>query len=259
MLKRKPVAVAVAAALGVSSFGGIGSVALAQGAADETLEEIITTGSRIVTEDGFGRTSPVTVMTANDISSLGLTRVEDVLNSLPSVETALHSFDANGITGTASIDLRGLGSFRTLVLMNGRRMQPGGVTATSVDVNQIPSAMIERIEVLTDSIVFGIVNIPDSVSNTFIISNTNNALLVIDSLVTSGVVFSATVESDSIFPGESKTVTAVFKPDSTIVFLDSISIFSSSVSVWSSKSTPSMTWKACESLPVRMSSFTLKL
>ncbi len=45
--------------------------------------------------------------------------------------------------------LRGLGSFRTLVLMNGRRLQPGGVSATSVDVNQIPSAMIERVEVLT--------------------------------------------------------------------------------------------------------------
>jgi len=151
MLKRKPVAVAVAAALGASSFGVLGSgVAFAQdNDSDEPIEEIVTTGSRIVTQDGFGRTSPVQVMNTDDITSLGLTRVEDVLNSLPQVETALHSFDANGISGTASIDLRGLGAFRTLVLMNGKRMQPGGVQATSVDVNQIPSAMIERIEVLT--------------------------------------------------------------------------------------------------------------
>ncbi|MCH9694050.1 MAG: TonB-dependent receptor [Gammaproteobacteria bacterium] len=152
MLKRKPVAAAVAAALGVSGFGGLSSVALAQDAeefSDLPIEEIVTTGSRIVTQDGFGRTSPVTVMTADDISSLGLTRVEDVLNSLPSVETGLHSFDANGISGTASIDLRGLGANRTLVLLNGRRMQPGGVSTQAVDVNQIPSAMIERIEVLT--------------------------------------------------------------------------------------------------------------
>jgi len=151
MLKRKPVAVAVAAALGASSFGVLGSgVAFAQdNESDEPIEEIVTTGSRIVTQDGFGRTSPVTVMNTDDITSLGLTRVEDVLNSLPSVETALHSFDANGISGTASIDLRGLGAFRTLVLMNGKRMQPGGVQATSVDVNQVPSAMIERVEVLT--------------------------------------------------------------------------------------------------------------
>jgi len=153
MLKRKPVAVAVAAALGASSFGVLGSsVAFAQDneeVGDEPIEEIITTGSRIVTQDGFGRTSPVTVVNSDDIASLGLTRVEDVLNSLPSVETGLHSFDANGISGTASIDLRGLGANRTLVLMNGRRMQPGGVSTQSVDVNQIPSAMIERVEVLT--------------------------------------------------------------------------------------------------------------
>lgn len=153
MLTRKPVAVAVAAALGASSFGVLGSsTALAQDVelkGDEPIEEIITTGSRIITQDGFGRTSPVTVMGSDDIASLGLTRVEDLLNSLPSVETGLHSFDANGISGTASIDLRGLGANRTLVLMNGRRFQPGGVSTQSVDVNQIPAAMIDRVEVLT--------------------------------------------------------------------------------------------------------------
>jgi len=149
---------AVRLALGIGAgalTAGFAPSALAQSADQEVaakdapIEEIITTGSRIVTQDGFGRTSPVTVMTTDDISKLGLTRVEDVLNSLPSVETGLHSFDANGISGTASIDLRGLGAFRTLVLMNGRRMQPGGVSATAVDVNQIPAAMIERVEVLT--------------------------------------------------------------------------------------------------------------
>jgi len=117
--------------------------------AEDLLEEVIVTGSRIATVDGFGRTSPVTVVGMDEIESTGLTRVEDVLNSLPQVETALHSFDANGISGTASIDLRGLGANRTLVLMNGRRFPPGGVSTQAVDVNQIPSAMIERVEVLT--------------------------------------------------------------------------------------------------------------
>jgi outer membrane receptor protein involved in Fe transport len=120
---------------------------------DDLLEEVIVTGSRIATVDGFGQTSPVTVVGMEAISSTGLTRVEDILNSLPQVETGLHSFDANGITGTATINLRGLGSKRTLVLLNGRRLQPGGVSvgqgAQSVDVNQIPSAMIDRVEVLT--------------------------------------------------------------------------------------------------------------
>lgn len=153
MQHRKLLSLSISAALGLTSSFMLTSVAVAQDEeADEDdllLEEVIVTGSRIATIDGFGRTSPVTVVGMEAIKSTGLTRVEDVLNSLPQIETGLHSFDANGISGTASIDLRGLGSFRTLVLFNGRRMQPGGVSATSVDINQIPAAMIERIEVLT--------------------------------------------------------------------------------------------------------------
>ena len=153
MQQRNPLSLAVTAALGLTSAFMLSSTAVAQDdQSDEDdllLEEVIVTGSRIATLDGFGRTSPVTVVGMDAIASTGLTRVEDVLNSLPQIETGLHSFDANGISGTASIDLRGLGSFRTLVLFNGRRMQPGGVSATSVDVNQIPAAMIERVEVLT--------------------------------------------------------------------------------------------------------------
>jgi len=154
MQHKKLLNLAISTALGLTTSMFItGNVFAQDDQADENedlmIEEVIITGSRIATVDGFGRTSPVTVVGMDEISSTGLTRVEDVLNSLPQVETALHSFDANGISGTASIDLRGLGSFRTLVLMNGRRLQPGGVSATSVDVNQIPSAMIERVEVLT--------------------------------------------------------------------------------------------------------------
>ena len=153
MQHRNPLSLAVTTALGLTSAFMLSSVAVAQDEqSDEdelVLEEVIVTGSRIKSIDGFGSTSPVTVVGMDEITSTGLTRVEDVLNSLPQIETGLHSFDANGISGTANIDLRGLGAFRTLVLMNGRRLQPGGVIATSVDVNQIPSAMIERIEVLT--------------------------------------------------------------------------------------------------------------
>ena len=153
MQHKKLLSLAVSSALGLTASLMATGVAVAQEDqdenADDLLEEVIVTGSRIATVDGFGRTSPVTVVGMDEIKSTGLTRVEDVLNSLPQVETALHSFDANGISGTASIDLRGLGAFRTLVLMNGRRFPPGGVSATAVDVNQIPSAMIERVEVLT--------------------------------------------------------------------------------------------------------------
>ena len=113
------------------------------------LEELVVTGSRIAREQGFGQTSPVVVMGKEDISSFGFTRIEDVLNTMPQIETAQTAFKSNGATGTSSLDLRGLGEERTLVLMNGRRLQPGGTDTVIPDVNQIPSAMVERVEVLT--------------------------------------------------------------------------------------------------------------
>ncbi len=153
MQQKKLLSLAASSALGLTASLIPTGVVVAQDDQDENqediLEEVIVTGSRIATVDGFGRTSPVTVVGMDEIESTGLTRVEDILNSLPQVETAQHSFDANGISGTASIDLRGLGANRTLVLLNGRRLQPGGVLTQAVDVNQIPAAMIERVEVLT--------------------------------------------------------------------------------------------------------------
>ena len=134
-----------------------GPLVLAQGASDKnskksdevTLEEIVVTGSRIAREKGFGQTSPVTVIGKEDITSFGLTRIEDVLNTMPQLETSQNATISNGATGTAELDLRGLGPERTLVLMNGRRLQPGGTYTQIVDVNQIPAAMVERVEVLT--------------------------------------------------------------------------------------------------------------
>ena len=73
-------------------------------AAEESeLEEIIVTGSSIATEDGYSRVSPVTVVTREDIESAGLTRMEDVLNQLPSIETAQNAMVSNGATGQAEV------------------------------------------------------------------------------------------------------------------------------------------------------------
>ena len=116
--------------------------------ADDSLEEVVVTGSRIK-RDGFDSVSPVTVTSAEDIKVAGYTRIEDVLNTLPQVEQAQVSTISNGSTGTASLDLRGLGSSRTLVLVNGRRLHYGNLNTFSPDINQIPSAMVERVEVLT--------------------------------------------------------------------------------------------------------------
>ena len=116
---------------------------------DVLLEEMIITGSRIEREKGFGQVSPVTVIGAEDIVSFGFDRIEDILNTMPQVQPDKNAFIQNGSTGTASLDLRGLGPARTLVLINGRRLQPGGTNTQYVDVNQIPTAMVKRVEVLT--------------------------------------------------------------------------------------------------------------
>ena len=154
MYHKKRLSLAVSTALGFSTLAMVHGQVFAQdqttGEEEEgTIEEVVVTGSRIVSEDGFGRTSPVTVVGIEAIASTGLTRVEEILNNLPSIETSFHAFDANGATGTATVDLRGLGTQRTLVLINGRRMQPGGVYTEAPDVNQIPTSLIERVEVLT--------------------------------------------------------------------------------------------------------------
>jgi len=154
MYRKKHLSLAVSTALGLSTFMMIPGQVMAQDQlvdeeGGEMLEEVIVTGSRLISQDGFGQTSPVTVVGMDDISSYGLTRIEDVLNNLPQIEASNVAFDSNGATGTASIDLRGLGAQRTLVLINGRRVQPGGINTEAVDVNQIPTSMIEWVEVLT--------------------------------------------------------------------------------------------------------------
>ncbi|HKU15138.1 MAG TPA: TonB-dependent receptor [Steroidobacteraceae bacterium] len=119
-------------------------------AADQTIQEVVVTGSRIA-QPNLETTSPVTQVTAEDVLTQGVTRIEDLVNQLPQAFAAQNSTVSNGATGTATVNLRGLGSARTLVLIDGRRMPYGGVTSASAaaDLNQIPTAMVERVEVLT--------------------------------------------------------------------------------------------------------------
>jgi outer membrane receptor protein involved in Fe transport len=113
------------------------------------LEEVVVTGSRIAVDPNLGSTSPVTQIKAEDIGYRGITRVEDLLNDLPQIFGSNTSNESNGATGTATIDLRGLTPARTLVLTNGHRMGFGDVFELAPDINQIPAALIERVEVLT--------------------------------------------------------------------------------------------------------------
>jgi outer membrane cobalamin receptor len=108
----------------------------------------VVTGSRIP-QANLITTSPVTQVTAQDITSAGVTRVEDMINQLPQAFAAQNSTVSNGASGTATVNLRGLGSVRTLVLIDGRRMPYGSPSETAADINQIPGGLVDRVEVLT--------------------------------------------------------------------------------------------------------------
>jgi iron complex outermembrane recepter protein len=126
-------------------------------------EAIVVTGSRI--RDSVGKQAPVTTLSATDLQRPGLVGIGEVLQRLPASGSALNgTFNASGNqgnppdgggvgAGATEIDLRYLGSKRTLVLVDGVRWVNGSSAsgvAASVDLNTIPLAMIERIEVLED-------------------------------------------------------------------------------------------------------------
>ena len=110
--------------------------------------DIVVTGSRIPHPD-LESASPVTIVGAQEVAVSGVTRTEDLLNALPQVFAGQGGNIANGATGTATVNLRGLGSVRTLVLVNGRRLVPGDPRVPAQDINIIPAALIKRVDVLT--------------------------------------------------------------------------------------------------------------
>ena len=140
----------LASAPAVLGFALTALPAYAQDASDEADEgaTIVVTGSRLASPN-LESASPVTVVTAEEIKGTGTTRVEDLVNSLPQVFAGQGSNYANGASGAATLNLRGLGSERTLVLVNGRRLGPGDPSTSAADINVIPGAMVKRIDVLT--------------------------------------------------------------------------------------------------------------
>lgn len=125
------------------------------------LDEVVVTGSRIKRSE-LESASPITIISADAIFDSGIANVEDILQEMtaaagPAGNSSNAYWTSNGY-GTAQINLRGIGINRTLVLLNGRRIVNGGTGAnSSVDLNMIPAALIERIEVLKDgaSAVYG--------------------------------------------------------------------------------------------------------
>lgn len=93
--------------------------------------------------------SPVTMIDGEEVRRSGAILTEGLLNTLPQVVPSQGAFLSNGATGAATVDLRGLGPGRTLVLINGRRLLPGDPFDPVPDINAVPTALIKRVEVLT--------------------------------------------------------------------------------------------------------------
>ncbi len=126
-----------------------GPAAFAQTAAAEAAEaeNIVVTGSRIARPD-LDSASPVAIIGSEEIALKGAVNVEEILYELPQSIPSLAGNSNNPGTGAATIDLRGLGASRTLVLVNGRRWVSYDVNQ-QVDLNTIPASLVERAEVLT--------------------------------------------------------------------------------------------------------------
>jgi iron complex outermembrane receptor protein len=113
-------------------------------------ETIVVTGSRIRRKD-LTSAAPVTVVSKEQVQASGKVSIGDFLQELPEQGNALNTSVNNGGDGSTRINLRGLGSNRTLILVDGKRMVAGGTGADSTpDLNSIPTAAIERIEILKD-------------------------------------------------------------------------------------------------------------
>ena len=131
--------------------------AAADSAADESAA-IIVTGSRIK-QDPAKSALPLQIITTNDISREGINSPEQLISYLSTNGNGADNLASNadvtsgaqrGTNGLSAANLRGQGSASTLVLLNGRRVAAHGLTGSAVDVNQIPMAALERVEILKD-------------------------------------------------------------------------------------------------------------
>ncbi len=134
----------------ISALMAGGGMAQAQEAG---LEEITVTGSRIVRRD-LDAASPIVTIDSERLENSSTLSIESVLNQMPQFVPENTQFDSGIQTGAtlslgiASLNLRGIGPNRTLVLVDGRRAQPANA-ALVIDINTIPSAAIERVETIT--------------------------------------------------------------------------------------------------------------
>ncbi len=156
MFTRKPLSIAMAAVFGVASAGSMMSTAVhaqeATATDDQMIEEIVTTGSRIKRSTNT-ESQEIITFTAEEMKLSGDISVSDALRS--STMNSLGSFresSGSSAQSNATVNLRGVGTYRTLVLLNGRRIvgSPSLGGGGSVNLNMIPFSAVDRIEVIAD-------------------------------------------------------------------------------------------------------------
>lgn len=135
-------ALSLAMLAGPSAFAQ--SVAAAEAAADET---IVVTGS-LIKNPNLDRSSPVTVIGADEVDLQQVNTAEDLLRDIPGIVPSIGSAVNNGNGGASFVNLRGLGSNRNIVLVDGQRLVPAELNGR-FDLNNIPLALVERVDVLT--------------------------------------------------------------------------------------------------------------
>ncbi len=144
--------------LASAQTGGTPSIAKSEKAPDDDSRDILVTGSRIK-QDPNNSALPLQIITTKDFSREGINSPEQLISFLAvngngadnlASNSDVVSGAARGTNGLSAANLRGQGSASTLVLLNGRRVAAHGLQGSAVDVNQIPFAAIERVEVLKD-------------------------------------------------------------------------------------------------------------
>ncbi len=112
-------------------------------------QPIVVTGTRLNVNPNLESPSPVLTVTSEQIAARGTVRIEDLTNQLPQVFAGQAGEVSNGASGTATLNLRGLGAVRTLVLVDGRRLPYGASSISAPNLDLIPTQLIERVDLLT--------------------------------------------------------------------------------------------------------------
>ncbi len=138
--------------MSISSYASVQAQTVAASSSENSLSEVVVTGSRVVT-NGYNAPTPVTVLGADTLKTIAALNIADAVNELPQLVGSNNpgnpgNLVSSGLAGANILDLRYLGEDRTLVLLDGRRVV-SSTTGGVVDINTLPSGLVKRVDVVT--------------------------------------------------------------------------------------------------------------